>query len=165
MLLILLLPIQMLAAPAALALKSDREQAVDLTADQLDGVIADDGSTRIWGNVVITQGSLKIQSAEAVVERRKGALVHATLSGELASVEQALDGGGTMRSVARKIEYDITDQVLLLTGAVVVQQPEGELRGERIRYDIESGHLEGGGEGGRINLKIPPAPAKPKPKA
>ena len=71
-------------------------------------------------------------------------------------IEQALDSGGQMQARARKVDYDLVADVLVLTGDVVVTQPEGDLRGERIRYDMKTGRLEGGGDGGRVQMRIEP---------
>jgi len=151
-----------LLACNAMALKSDRQQPIDLAADHFDGAIAETGETRIRGNVQISQGSLKIAAAEAVITREQGAFKRAVLTGAPATVEQTLDTGGQMRSQARKIEYDMAADTLLLTGDVVITQPEGNLRGERVHYDIGTGKIDAGGEGGRVRMHIPAPAAQDK---
>lgn len=143
--------------PAA-ALESDRRQPVDLTADHFEGVIADQGDSTLRG-VQITQGSLRIVAEQAVISRRAGALERAVLNGQPATVRQRLDQGGEMQAEARQIDYDMAANVLILTGQVVITQPEGELRGERVRYEIGSGRIEGGAPGSRVQMRLPPAPA------
>jgi len=145
----------------ALALQSDREQPMDIAADHTDAMLGADGNAVLSGNVQITQGTLRIESAKARVERRAGVIKSALLEGTPAQLQQALDAGGQMQARARSIDYDVINEVLLLTGDVVVTQPEGDLRGERIRYDLKSGRLEGGGNGGRVQMRIPPPAAKP----
>ncbi len=149
-----------IALPAQ-ALQSDRQQDMDIGADWTDATLGENGRALLKGNVQITQGSLKIESSTATVERSAGAINRAELEGSPARMQQALDSGGQMQARARKIDYDVINEVLLLTGDVVVTQPEGDLRGERIRYDLKSGRLEGGGDGGRVQMRIPSRSAKP----
>lgn len=150
------------AAPA-LALKADRQQPMDIGADYSDATLTDDGSALLKGNVQISQGSLKIHADEAQVHRAAGEIKQAVLSGAPATVEQLLDGGGQMRAQARTIDYDMKANLLVLKGGVVVTQPEGELRGEQLRYDLNSGRVEGGAPGSRVQMRIEPKPAAATP--
>ena len=150
-----------LATSSAQALQSDREQAMDISAETTDATLGENGRALLRGNVVIVQGTLKMESTSATVEKAAGAIKRAVLEGAPVRLQQALDAGGQMQARARNIDYDVISEVLLLTGDVVVTQPEGDLRGERIRYDLKSGRLEGGGNGGRVQMRIPPKAAKP----
>lgn len=145
-----------LAPALACALQSDREQPVNIEAEYVDAVLEADSRSVLRGNVRISQGTLLIQAEQADLTRRGGALSQAVLTGAPATVEQQLDSGGLMRARAGRIDYDMVAEVLLLTGDVVVTQPEGELRGERIRYDLKSGRLEGGGDSGRVRMQFEP---------
>ena len=132
---------------AATALQSDRQQPMQIGADYSDASLGETGKAVLRGNVSIVQGTLKISSDNATVER---------VAGEIRRAELALDSGGQMQARARKVDYDLVADVLVLTGDVVVTQPEGDLRGERIRYDMKTGRLEGGGDGGRVQMRIEP---------
>ncbi|MCB1554870.1 MAG: lipopolysaccharide transport periplasmic protein LptA [Xanthomonadales bacterium] len=159
-----LLPPSLLAAllvlsPQAGALTADRNQPMDVAADYTDAVLSDDGSALLRGNVEISQGSLKVRAAEATLTRHDGAISKAVLRGQPATVEQQLDAGGTMRATAAQIEYDLGADVLLLTGNVHIDQPEGSLRGESVRYHIANGRIEGGTPGSRVQMRIPPRQA------
>lgn len=149
----------LLFASPCLALKADREQPMDVGADYSDAVLSDDGQVLLKGSVKISQGSLLIRADDATVSKSKGEIKQAVLNGAPATVEQKLDNGGEMKARASRIDYDMTANVLVLTGAVVITQPEGELRGERVRYELDSGRVEGGGDGGRVQMRIQPKPA------
>lgn len=145
--------------PAA-ALESDRSQPVEFGADRFEGQIAASGETRLSGSFWLQQGSLKIRAEQATVMRENGEVVRLLLNGAPATVEQDLDSGGRMRAEARDIDYRIGSEQLELSRSVVIIQPEGELRGERLRYDIGSGRIEGSGEGsGGVRMRIEPRPA------
>ncbi len=141
---------------AASALQSDRQQPMQIGADYSDASLGETGKAVLRGNVSIVQGTLKIGADNATVERVAGEIRRAELEGTPVQIEQALDSGGQMQARARKVDYDLVAEVLLLTGDVVVTQPEGDLRGERIRYDMKTGRLEGGGDGGRVQMRIEP---------
>lgn len=146
-----------LATLPCLALERDRQQPVDFGADRFEGQIAASGQTRLSGNFWLEQGSLKIRAADAVIHREGGAVVRIVLNGAPATVEQDLDSGGRMHAEAREIDYRIGSDLLDLSRDVVVTQPEGQLRGERLRYDIGSGRIEGSGEGsGGVRMRIEP---------
>ena len=141
------------------ALDSDRQQPVDFGAEHFAGKITANGETRLRGNFWLDQGTLKIRADLGTVYRENGAIVRVLLSGGPATVEQDLDSGGRMRAEAREIDYRIGSDQLELSGGVVVTQPEGQLRGERLRYDIGSGQIEGTGEGsGGVRMRIEPKP-------
>ena len=146
---------------AALALSTDREQEMRIAADNTQATLTADGTAKLSGNVKIAQGSLQIGAEQADIFRQAGQANRALLKGSPATVEQALDSGGKMKARATQIDYDIAGNVLVLTGSVIITQPEGELRGERVRYDINSGKIEGGQTGSRIEMVIPGKPKQP----
>ncbi len=147
----LLLPTQ----PAS-ARSTDRDQPLDVQAGGMDGVMTQNGETR-FTDITITQGSLRIQAANARVMRVNGEVTRVMLKGEPASLQQENDEGQLMRARARQIDYDTDSEVVVLSGDVRVEQDRDTFRGERVRYDTRNGHIQGdGGQGGRIHLTIQP---------
>jgi lipopolysaccharide export system protein LptA len=156
----LLLVLAWVSFPAA-ALKADRTQPMDIQADALETKV-NEGRATLDGNVRITQGSLRVGAANAVVQQNDNREVtRATLRGSPATLGQDLDDGGRVDARASVIDYDVAGGVIVLTGAVEIDQPRGTLRGERITYDLNSGQLTGGGSAtpGRVSLRINPEPA------
>jgi lipopolysaccharide export system protein LptA len=149
------------AAFPAHALKADRSKPMDIQADSLETRI-DEGRATLSGNVRITQGSMVVGAARAVVSQDDRQQVkRAVLEGSPATLGQDLDDGGRLDARARVIDYDVAGGIVVLTGAVEIDQPRGSLRGERITYDLNTGQLTGGGDGtpGRVSLRINPKPA------
>lgn len=143
------------------ALEADRSQPMDIQADSLQTEI-NEGKATLQGNVRITQGSLKVAAARADVQQNADRQVtRAVLEGAPATLGQDLDDGGRVDARARVIDYDVAAGVVVLTGAVEIDQPRGTLRGERITYNLETGQLTGGGTDapGRVSLRINPKPA------
>ena len=148
-----------LAASPAFAKKGDRNQPMDLDADNVDALLGDDSVSTITGNVKIRQGSLAVDADRADIHRKAGEIDRIVLTGNPASLRQVSDTGEPMTATAREIVYTMSSEVMVLTGNVVVEQPRGNLRGETIKYDITTGRLDGGGDGKRVSMRILPKTA------
>lgn len=153
-----------LAAPAAHALKSDRDQPLNVSSntfrtDQNKHV------TVLTGAVKLDQGTIKGEADTGTVHQNENnEIVRVVLDGKPAKLDQKLDGdGGMMRSSAAKIDYDNGSSTAILTGnAIVIQEGRGTFRAERIVYNTESGEITGGVEGGgRVTMQALPQPKKP----
>jgi lipopolysaccharide export system protein LptA len=139
------------------AKSSDRKQPMDISADNTDALLTDTSESSINGNVLITQGSLKIEADKAVISRVKGDVVKVTLSGAPTRMQQTNDNGDVMKASAKEIVYLISSQQIQLNGGVIIDQARGSMRGESIRYDLKTGRLSGGGNGGRVQMRLNPA--------
>ena len=158
------------AAGSVSAKSSDRLLPMDMSADAGDAVLTDDGESTISGNVLITQGTLKLEADKAVITRSKGVTSKVTLSGSPVRMQQLDNDNVLMKATARQIIYLISAEQLSLNGAVVIDQPRGSMRGEIIRYDLATGRMTAGGDGNRIQMRLEPKtktlPAtKPVPEA
>jgi lipopolysaccharide export system protein LptA len=148
------------------AKSSDRNQPMDVQADNSDSVMEDNSDSTLSGNVVITQGTLEIRSDRAVIHRRNGDIDKVTLTGGPVQMRQINDNGEPMTAQASTIVYTLSSDLVLLSGNVVIDQPRGSMRGENIKYDLKTGRLNGGGDGNRVSMRILPknkAPAEAKP--
>lgn len=154
-------------AAGADAKTSDRQLPMDMSADAGDAVLTDDGESTISGNVLITQGTLRLEADKAVITRSKGVTSKVTLVGNPVRMQQMNDQNELMKASARQIVYLISAEQLSLTGGVAVDQPRGSMRGETIRYDLATGRMTAGGDGTRIQMRLEPKPdakTPPKPK-
>lgn len=151
----LLLAALVLATDAA-ARSDDRQQPMQIEADRSDALLTDDGESRLIGNVRITQGSLDVRADSAVVVRRGGEIARVIIEGTPATLRQIDDEGNPMRAVAQRIEYDLSSDVIVLSGAVTVEQSRGTLSGEHVTYDVGTGRVDAGSQGGRVRMTIQP---------
>ena len=141
----------------ASAKTSDRNQPMDVEADRTDADIGDNGEAILTGNVMITQGTLQVGADKAVIHRAAGEISQVVLTGAPATMKQVNDNGETMTAHAAQIVYYTQNQdLIVLTGGVVIDQPRGTLRGETIKYDLKTGRLDGGGDGARVKMRIMP---------
>jgi len=110
--------------------------------------------------VKITQGSLEVAADKATIKRADGDISEVVLTGAPATLHQVNDNGETMNAQAAQITYYTAGKdLIVLSGAVVIEQPRGTLRGETIKYDLKTGRLDGGGDGSRVKMRIMPKTA------
>jgi lipopolysaccharide export system protein LptA len=148
-----------LACVGAFARTSDRNQPLDVMATSTDCTVAGDGPCTFTGNVHLTQGTLVVQGAKAVVHRVNGDIRRVTLTGSPAQMSQELDDGSKINAQASNVDYDMSTDTVVFTGnAVIDQRGGGNITGGRIAYNMKSGQVQGsGGEGaGRVHVQFPP---------
>lgn len=155
----LLLLLSLLAAAPVLAKSTDRDQPMDLNADSSDSLMQDNGMSVLEGNVTIRQGTLEVDADRAEVHRVNGDIDRIVLIGSPARLRQVSDAGEPMDARARRIVYTPPTENMVLTGGVEISQPRGTLRGETVKYDINTGRLNGGGDGQRVSMRILPKTA------
>jgi lipopolysaccharide export system protein LptA len=151
----------LVAALPAAALKSDRGKPMNVAADRFETTEDQDAAT-LDGNVRITQGTLDVTADHAQIEQADQDIKRVVLTGAPAKLEQDLDDGGRLVARAREIDYDLGTDRVVLTGGVVIQQPRGELRGDRVVYELSTGKITGSGEGeqGRVHIRVDPVTKK-----
>jgi lipopolysaccharide export system protein LptA len=147
------------ASGQVLAKSTDRSQPMDIDADRTDALLGDNAVSVLEGNVKIRQGSLEVDADRAEVHRRAGDIDRIVLTGAPARLRQVSDTGEPMDARASQVTYTLASEVMVLTGGVVIEQPRGNLRGETIKYNVDTGRLDGGGDGQRVSLRILPKTA------
>lgn len=141
------------------ALPSDATKPIRLTADKAT-FSERNGITTYSGNVVITQGTLKITSDMLSVnlsDNRNITLIQAT--GRPATFQQVISSSkGVAEGQAKQIEYNTVTGIVSLTGNASLTQAGASFSGHTIRYSLNLGDVEAGSGGGqRVELIFPPA--------
>ena len=147
----------LLALQPAHALKSGRQQPLNVQADASDGTLGD-GTATLRGNVEITQGTLLIRAEIARVERVEGRVRRFELDGAPVHLQQEIEEEGLVKAEARKVEYEVATGIVTLTGSADVDHPQYQISGEVLRYDMNTQHFQGSGgdEDGRIEIRMNP---------
>ena len=147
----------LLAFTPAHALKSDRQQPLEVKADATDGTLGD-GTATLRGNVEIRQGTLFIRADVARVERAEGRVRRFELDGKPVHLQQDIEEEGLVVAEALKVQYEVATGIVTLTGAADVDHPQYHISGETLRYDMNIQHFQGsGGEtDGRIQIRMNP---------
>ncbi|NOT86889.1 MAG: lipopolysaccharide transport periplasmic protein LptA [Lysobacter sp.] len=148
----------------ALARESDRNQPMDIESDHQEGTLDGNSINTLSGNVVIKQGTLDIRASKADIHQSGGEVVRAVLTGSQAVLKQQMDDGSPMTAKADRIDYNMSTDVVVLTGSYTVTTPRGSTSGQRLTYDLKSGRLESGGQGsGRVKMTIQPKSTRTTP--
>jgi lipopolysaccharide export system protein LptA len=164
---ITLLACLILLSNHALALSTDREQPIEIAADQaqIDNMA---GIAIYEGNVIVTQGSIRIDAQTLTINYSKQHNIEKAVAvGKPARFKQRLDSGEDIKAKAKEMEYNALENMLNL-------RIEAELRkGNQgidnyisyapfISYDTQRGIIianKGQQKEGRITMTF-----KPKPK-
>jgi lipopolysaccharide export system protein LptA len=145
-------------ATPLLALESDRQEPLEVSANSTDGTLGD-GVTTLRGNVDIRQGTLHIQADEAEVNKTDGKVSSVTFRGAPAALEQEIEEQGLVRAIANTIDYQVASGLVTLTGNADVQHPQYKISGELLTYDLNIQHFKGSGDetnNGRIRIRLDP---------
>ena len=159
-----LLAVALLAAGAADARTSDRNQPMDIEAARSDCGLGENATCTFSGQATITQGSLRIVAEKAVVTQVAGKPSRAQFSGGV-RLQQEMDDGDHIDARSNSVDYDMRNEVIVFTGNVSIAQQRGSLSGERVVYNLRTGQLESGGGtgGGRVKMRILPKSAQGAP--
>lgn len=148
------------AAFAAGARSSDRNKPMDIYAGHQSGTFSGDSVNSLSGGVHITQGTLDITSSAAKITLADGEPVRAVFTGSVV-LKQQMDDGTPMTAKAATVDYNLNTEVVVFTGNVAITQPRGSMSGERVVYNLKTGGVESGGEGGgRVHMRILPKSAR-----
>ena len=155
----------------ALALSTDREKPINIEADRAEA----DHVRRVttyYGDVIITQGTLKITGDTVTIEYdESNRLTKLVSEGAPARFRQLPDGkpdqpANYQAAEASRMEYYAGDDVIVLLGKAVYGQGGDRVAADRIVYDSINSRLKAGsraaagGEGdqssSRVRIKIEP---------
>jgi lipopolysaccharide export system protein LptA len=141
-----------------MALESDRQKPLKVSANSTDGTLGD-GITTLRGNVDIRQGTLRITADEAEVNKIDGRVSSVTFRGQPASLEQEIEEQGLVKAIANVIDYKVASGLVTLTGEADVKHPQYQISGELLTYDLNVQHFQGSSDengNGRIHILLDP---------
>ena len=142
-----------------MALESDRQESLEVSANSTDGTLGD-GVTTLRGSVDIRQGSLRITADEAEVKKVDGRVGSVTFRGQPAFLEQEIEEQGLVQATANVIDYQVASGLVTLSGNADVKHPQYQISGEMLTYDLNIQHFQGSSDengNGRIHILLDPA--------
>lgn len=143
----------------AYALPSDASQPIRLSADKAT-YSERLGVTTYSGNVIISQGTLKITASNITVNLNTDKSIgSAVATGSPATFEQVVsEQKGLAKGVAKKIDYNAKTGIVTLSGNAKLTQNGASFAGNTIRYSLKMGDVEATAGGGqRVELVFPPS--------
>jgi lipopolysaccharide export system protein LptA len=128
----------MLVPSTGVAEKSDRDKPIEIEADTM--TVDDTKSISTYtGDVILTQGTLKIQADELIVREDSQGFQHSTSIGKPTTFRQKMEAEDSfVEGYALRIEYDgHMDKVYLYENAMV-KRGNDTVWGDYIMYDANS---------------------------
>lgn len=157
-------------AQFAFAEKADRKKPVYLEADRatVEDVNRKESSriSIFTGNVILTQGTMRIHADKLVMKEDLDGFKHATATGDLVSFRQKRDGlDEYVEGWSQRVEYDSKTDKIELFRQARLKRGVDEVQGDYISYDMNTeffkviGSKERGVESGpdkRVRITIQP---------
>lgn len=126
------------ATPALAQGQDDFRQPIKINADNESFDIKQNLAI-FTNNVVIQQGTLRIEAEKLIAERDRERQVEIFVaSGNPATYQQQLEDGSLITAQADEIRYDQLNQILTLSGNAEVNQNDSLVRGGVLRYDFNA---------------------------
>lgn len=155
----------------AFAKQDDRNQPMNFQAKSTDAYNAPNTISTLKGNVILTQGTLKVTGDVAKVHLDGDTqIARVVVTGNPAHIQQLDDNNNLMQGDAATLDYDNINGIAVLIGnASVTQQGRGEFHGDKLTYNTNTSLITGesGGEGvvhGMFLPKQKPVAPQPAPK-
>ncbi|WP_159879212.1 MULTISPECIES: lipopolysaccharide transport periplasmic protein LptA [Aquitalea] len=157
------------ALQTAHAEKTDRDKPIEISADrgnldQLKGVT-------VWqGNVIIIQGTLKLNADRATVTQDKQGNQTMQATGRQVVFRQKMDGKNEwIEGQANQLDYNTVTHAAVLTGNARVKRGNDLVIGNVITYNTETEMYDvssgASSNGGRVTAIIQPKPRDNTPAA
>lgn len=156
---LLLALILMLTGPASLALESDREQPIELSADSVD-IDESKGMSIYRGDVDLRQGTMHLQADVVTVHQIKRKPTKIIAEGRPVKFRQDTEKGEVIKGRAKRAEYEVNSENLLMIGDAVLIQGKDSMRSDRIVYDrvksvVKAGAAAKGKQRVHISIEAP----------
>jgi lipopolysaccharide export system protein LptA len=153
-----------------MARTDDRNQPIHVVhADSMDGYNEPNSISTFKGNVLITQGTMKLTGELAKIYTAKedtsvDHIITTSIPPKRPHIEQIDDNGNLMTGDADQLYYDNINGIAILTGnAFVHQQNKGDAHGAKLTYNTQTGYMVGeSGNNGPVTMTFLPK-QKPLP--
>ena len=148
-----------LIAPSVFALPEDRDQPIEIAAD--NAVINEkQNQAEYTGAVLVTQGTLKLEGELVNLKTNEAGEVETFVSkGQPARFEnlRRKRDKEPVRGRALTIEYSYDTDRVVLTGDAEITTEDSEFSGPEITYDLNTGEVTASGSRSkRVNMTMQP---------
>ena len=155
------------------ALPDDWQKEMTILSDSAE-IDRRAGTVVYEGNVILTQGTLKIEADRLMILRNGDTLEKAIAEGDRARYQQQIEVGKPLTTaLGNRIDYYTSERRIIITGDAELEQEGNIFSGERITYDMATETVRADGttaesstdstdeDSGRIKVVIQP----PKPES
>ncbi|MBI3896706.1 MAG: lipopolysaccharide transport periplasmic protein LptA [Gammaproteobacteria bacterium] len=149
-----------LVSMSAQALTSDAEQPINIHAKNVDAN-QKTGVSLYRGNVVLTQGSMRLEADRLEVRQREGRADVIRAWGNPVRMKSQSDAGQELNAQAARAEYYANERRLDLYERAIIQRNQDTVTGAVVHYAMDAQTFSAeGGDGKQVTAVIQPAPAK-----
>lgn len=150
----------------SLALPEDWQQEMIIDADDFVGEIKE-GVILYKGNVVVTQGTMKIEADRLTLIKNGNQFEKAIIEGEQAYYEQQIEAEQPLsKAYSNRMDFFMLDKRTIFRGDAKLEQQGNTIWGDWISYDMNTEKVEASGQqpddnetspsNGRIRVIIQP---------
>ncbi len=136
---------------SATALKGDTDQPINIDSGS-QSLDMENNVVVFSDNVVITQGSIKINASKVTITRQEGKKETIDASGSPVTFQQTLDNGKPVNGKGNSVHYDLGTEFLTLIGNAELKQLDSFIKAEKITYDVKKQQLKAT-SGGKSRVK------------
>lgn len=148
--------IGLLLAQQSVALPTDRDQPIHISADSAQ-MNEQSGTTIYTGNVVMKQGSMEIHAALVELFRKDGDVSRIVATGKPANFrQQPTHDKPITDAFGNSMVYEIAKQTVTIKGQARVEQARDNFTGERIVYQMDKAVVNAYGGSGKVQMVIQP---------
>ena len=152
------------ASLPALAKTGDTDQPIHIESDQ-QSLDMQGNVVTFTGNVVVTQGTIKINADKVVVTRPGGEKGKEVIDGfgNPATFYQMQDNGKPVKGRASKMHYELQNDFVVLTGNAHLEQLDSNIQGDKITYLVKEQKMQASSEKGkRVTTVLVPSQLQDK---
>lgn len=146
------------------ALTGDTNQPIHIESDQ-QSLDMNGNVVTFTGNVVATQGTIKINAAKVVVTRPEGEQGKEVIDayGNPATFYQMQDNGKPVTGKASQIHYELAKDYVVLTGNAYLEQLDSNVKGDKITYLVKEQKMQAfSDKGKRVTTVLVPSQLQDK---
>ena len=152
------------ASFSAFALTGDTDQPIHIESDQ-QSLDMQGNVVTFTGNVVVTQGSIKINADKVVVTRPGGEQGKEVIDGygNPATFYQMQDSGKPVSGHSSTMHYELQNDFVVLTGNAYLEQVDSNIKGDKITYLVKEQKMQAFSEKGkRVTTVLVPSQLQKK---
>jgi len=154
------------ASIPAFAVTGDTEQPIHIESDQ-QSLDMQGNVVTFTGNVIVTQGTIKINADKVVVTRPGGEDGKEVIDGygNPATFYQMQDNGKPVKGRASQMHYELAKDFVVLTGKAYLEQLDSNITGDKITYLVKEQKMQAFSEKGkRVTTVLVPSQLQDKNK-
>ena len=148
----------------AFAVTGDTEQPIHIDSDQ-QSLDMQGNVVTFTGNVIVTQGTIKINADKVVVTRPGGEQGKEIIDGygNPATFYQMQDNGKPVKGHASHMHYELDKDFVVLTGNAYLEQLDSNIKGDKITYLVKEQKMQAfSDKGKRVTTVLVPSQLQDK---